>query len=117
MRQQRLPAWQPILDAKTVIPIFASISLLFVPVGIVLIITSNSGIDFKVFRVKVILVKEWAQYYDVACENQLSLGSKNCVINISLEEDFLVFKINLLNFYFLGRRLFLLRIGKLLSKP
>jgi len=43
LRQQRLPAWQPILDAKTVIPVFITISLLFIPVGIVLIITSNSG--------------------------------------------------------------------------
>uniref|UniRef100_A0A914MZ91 Uncharacterized protein n=1 Tax=Meloidogyne incognita TaxID=6306 RepID=A0A914MZ91_MELIC len=42
LRQQRLPAWQPILDAKTVIPVFITISLLFIPVGIVLIITSNS---------------------------------------------------------------------------
>ncbi|KAF7638579.1 hypothetical protein Mgra_00001957 [Meloidogyne graminicola] len=80
LRQQRLPAWQPILDAKTVIPIFASISLLFVPVGIVLIIT------------------KWAQYYDVACENQLSSDQK-------------------IARRFFGRRLFLLRIGKLLSKP
>ncbi|CAK5081802.1 unnamed protein product [Meloidogyne enterolobii] len=46
LRQQRLPAWQPILDAKTVIPVFITISLLFIPVGIVLIITSNSDVYF-----------------------------------------------------------------------
>nr|CAD2204663.1 unnamed protein product [Meloidogyne enterolobii] len=94
LRQQRLPAWQPILDAKTVIPVFITISLLFIPVGIVLIITSNS-------------VKEWAQYYDIACENQLKFGSNICIFDISLEEDFLgdvYFYYELENYYQNHRR-------------
>lgn len=33
-KQQRLPAWQPILTAGTVLPTFFVIGILFIPVGI-----------------------------------------------------------------------------------
>ncbi len=40
-KQQRLPAWQPIITADTALPVFLIIGLLFIPIGIVLIITSE----------------------------------------------------------------------------
>ncbi|VDP92539.1 unnamed protein product [Echinostoma caproni] len=39
--QQRLPAWRPILTAKGVFPIFLTIGILFIPIGVVLLVFSN----------------------------------------------------------------------------
>ncbi|XP_038160856.1 cell cycle control protein 50A-like isoform X2 [Cyprinodon tularosa] len=41
-KQQRLPAWQPILTAGTVLPAFFIIGLIFIPIGIGLYVTSNN---------------------------------------------------------------------------
>ncbi|XP_071533417.1 cell cycle control protein 50A [Panulirus ornatus] len=41
-KQQRLPAWQPILTADTVLPAFFLIGLLFVPLGAALLFFSRS---------------------------------------------------------------------------
>uniref|UniRef100_A0A7N9D4U7 Cell cycle control protein n=2 Tax=Macaca TaxID=9539 RepID=A0A7N9D4U7_MACFA len=41
-KQQRLPAWQPILTAGTVLPIFFIIGLIFIPIGIGIFVTSNN---------------------------------------------------------------------------
>ncbi|CAG9809514.1 unnamed protein product [Chironomus riparius] len=41
-KQQRLPSWQPILTAGTVLPTFFIIGIAFIPVGIVLLYFSNS---------------------------------------------------------------------------
>ena len=40
-KQQRLPAWQPIITANTALPVFLIIGLTFIPIGIVLVITSE----------------------------------------------------------------------------
>ncbi|XP_054474317.1 cell cycle control protein 50A-like isoform X2 [Anoplopoma fimbria] len=47
-KQQRLPAWQPILTAGTVLPAFFIIGLLFIPVGIGLFVTSNNIKEFQI---------------------------------------------------------------------
>lgn len=47
-KQQRLPAWQPILTAGTVLPAFFTISLLFIPIGIGLYVTSNNIKELEV---------------------------------------------------------------------
>ena len=45
-KQQKLPAWQPILTAGTVLPAFFAIGIAFIPLGIALLVTSNGvGID------------------------------------------------------------------------
>nr|XP_006812327.1 PREDICTED: cell cycle control protein 50A-like [Saccoglossus kowalevskii] len=41
-KQQRLPAWQPILTAGTVLPTFFIIGIIFIPLGIGLLITSEN---------------------------------------------------------------------------
>ncbi|XP_019628218.1 PREDICTED: cell cycle control protein 50A-like isoform X1 [Branchiostoma belcheri] len=41
-KQQRLPAWQPIMTAGTVLPAFYGVGLLFIPIGIGLLVTSNN---------------------------------------------------------------------------
>ncbi|CAF0997034.1 unnamed protein product, partial [Didymodactylos carnosus] len=47
-KQQRLPAWQPILTANIVLPVFFIIGLTFIPIGIVLVITSNRVLEFDI---------------------------------------------------------------------
>jgi uncharacterized membrane-anchored protein len=41
-KQQRLPAWQPIITANTALPVFLIIGLTFIPIGIVLVVTSSN---------------------------------------------------------------------------
>ena len=41
LKQQRLPAWQPILTAGTVLPAFFAIGIAFIPLGAVLLVTSD----------------------------------------------------------------------------
>lgn len=47
-KQQRLPAWQPILTAGTVLPAFFVIGLIFIPIGIGLYVSSNNIKEFEV---------------------------------------------------------------------
>ncbi|KAG1936319.1 transmembrane protein 30Aa [Pimephales promelas] len=47
-KQQRLPAWQPILTAGTVLPAFFMIGLIFIPIGIGLFVTSNNIKEFEI---------------------------------------------------------------------
>lgn len=41
LRQQKLPAWQPILTAATVIPAVFAVGILFIPIGIALLLASS----------------------------------------------------------------------------
>lgn len=41
-KQQKLPAWQPIMTAGTVLPAFFAIGAAFIPLGVALLITSNN---------------------------------------------------------------------------
>ncbi|CAG5113483.1 Oidioi.mRNA.OKI2018_I69.chr2.g7587.t1.cds [Oikopleura dioica] len=40
-KQQRLPAWQPVLTAKSVLPIFFIVGVIFIPIGSLIIVASN----------------------------------------------------------------------------
>lgn len=57
-KQQRLPAWQPILTAGTVLPAFFVIGLIFIPIGIGLYVTSKNIKEFEV----TLLVKSCLSY-------------------------------------------------------
>lgn len=65
-KQQKLPAWQPILTPKAVIISFFIIGLIFVPLGIGLVISSNQVIEYH------------SRAYEV-CPNKTS----RCIINVS----------------------------------
>ncbi|XP_050411331.1 cell cycle control protein 50A isoform X2 [Patella vulgata] len=45
-KQQKLPAWQPILTANTVLPAFFAIGVAFIPLGVALLVTSNNITEF-----------------------------------------------------------------------
>ncbi|PAV90273.1 hypothetical protein WR25_14279 [Diploscapter pachys] len=68
LRQQKLPAWQPILTASTVIPTVFAVGIIFIPIGIALFLASNS-------------VKELKLEY-TSCE-----PPKMCPYNFELTED------------------------------
>ncbi|XP_067126950.1 cell cycle control protein 50A [Centruroides vittatus] len=48
-KQQKLPAWQPILTAGTVLPTFFIIGLAFIPIGIGLLVSSNEVEEHEVW--------------------------------------------------------------------
>ncbi|XP_044144599.1 cell cycle control protein 50A [Bufo gargarizans] len=47
-KQQRLPAWQPILTAGTVLPAFFIIGIIFIPIGIGIFVTSNNIREYEI---------------------------------------------------------------------
>ncbi|XP_076874159.1 cell cycle control protein 50A-like [Brachyhypopomus gauderio] len=47
-KQQRLPAWQPVITAGTVLPAFFIIGLIFIPIGIGLYVTSSNIREIEV---------------------------------------------------------------------
>ncbi|ESO91689.1 hypothetical protein LOTGIDRAFT_191383 [Lottia gigantea] len=46
-KQQKLPAWQPILTANTVLPAFFAIGIAFIPLGVALLVTSNNITEYE----------------------------------------------------------------------
>lgn len=133
-KQQRLPAWQPIITANTALPVFLIIGLTFIPIGIVLVVTSNnvwfslfnlfSKIPFFFLIIKIKVLEYDLDYTDTNCislnvtnQNQTCADylqaannsgiSCTCVINFQLDNDFKVcFHFDLMKVYlfFLLRR-------------
>jgi len=58
-KQQRLPAWQPVLTAKSVLPMFVVVGLIFIPVGVLIIVASNGVIEYEVPYTSCRAVKYW----------------------------------------------------------
>uniref|UniRef100_A0A182MZQ5 Uncharacterized protein n=1 Tax=Anopheles dirus TaxID=7168 RepID=A0A182MZQ5_9DIPT len=85
-KQQRLPAWQPVLTAGTVLPAFFLIGVLFIPIGALLLISSNSINEF---------VYDYTHCKpnmgNQSCAEVISASpgtSCSCVIHFELEKDF-----------------------------
>lgn len=86
-KQQRLPAWQPVLTAGTVLPAFFLIGILFIPIGALLLISSNSINEF---------VYDYTHCKpdngNRTCAEIISASPDTncrCNINFELEKDFL----------------------------
>lgn len=45
-RQQRLPAWQPILTPHNVIPTLFILAFIFIPLGVIFVTFSSQALDF-----------------------------------------------------------------------
>uniref|UniRef100_A0A3Q3LXL8 Cell cycle control protein n=1 Tax=Mastacembelus armatus TaxID=205130 RepID=A0A3Q3LXL8_9TELE len=85
-KQQRLPAWQPILTAGTVLPAFFVIGLIFIPIGIGLYVTSN---NIKELEIDYTGVDINSPCYECASNfTWNSTTSCNCSINFILEQPF-----------------------------
>uniref|UniRef100_A0A914YPW6 Cell cycle control protein n=1 Tax=Panagrolaimus superbus TaxID=310955 RepID=A0A914YPW6_9BILA len=88
LRQQKLQSWEPTLTANTVIPTIFLVSVVFIPVGIFLVLASNS-------------VKEYSVSYDDCVIDQ------PCIHTIIINEEFsgdVYFYYGLKNYYQNHRR-------------
>lgn len=86
-RQQKLPAWQPILTAGTVLPMFFVIGILFVPIGIGLLITSNNVMEKIVDYTECISSKSPGKTCSDVTQYQDGTPC-SCKLNFTLEEAF-----------------------------
>ncbi|XP_018562300.1 cell cycle control protein 50A isoform X1 [Anoplophora glabripennis] len=93
-KQQRLPAWQPILTAGTVLPTFFVIGIAFIPVGIGLLYFSDEVkehvIDYTKCNETNGTDSSW-YYTNETCADIIHKNpSKECIcrINFTLEKDF-----------------------------
>ncbi|KAK7475270.1 hypothetical protein BaRGS_00033501 [Batillaria attramentaria] len=85
-KQQKLPAWQPILTANTVLPAFFAIGIAFIPLGVALLVTSNN-VKEKVF--------DYTQCKNIADQSQtcaeffsnISNTGQTCVCNETVTLD------------------------------
>ncbi|XP_074599817.1 cell cycle control protein 50A [Brevipalpus obovatus] len=83
-KQQKLPAWQPILTAGTVLPTFLLIGITFVPIGIGLLFSSNKVQE---------LVIDYTRCSNKENETCANIMGKNgsvctCEIDFSLTQDY-----------------------------
>ncbi|CAH1973901.1 unnamed protein product [Acanthoscelides obtectus] len=93
-KQQRLPAWQPILTAGTVLPTFFVIGIAFIPVGIGLLYFSDEVkehvIDYTNCYQSLPDGDSWKDT-DETCINVLKKnGSCTCKIRFNLTQEFKV---------------------------
>ncbi|XP_030624453.1 cell cycle control protein 50A isoform X1 [Chanos chanos] len=82
-KQQRLPAWQPILTAGTVLPAFFVIGLIFIPIGIGLFVTSN---NIKELEIDYTGVDPSSPCYDCA-QNYSWNSTAPCVCSVEFTLD------------------------------
>ncbi|ESO03959.1 hypothetical protein HELRODRAFT_185597 [Helobdella robusta] len=88
-KQQKLPAWQPIITASTVLPLLFIAGIVFIPLGVALLVTSNNISELRI------------DYTDENCRSnefphetcQEVLRNKtgttcNCLINFKLNTSF-----------------------------
>lgn len=85
LKQQRLPAWQPILTAKTVLPLFFIIGVIFVVLGGVLLHFSDTVNELVIDYTDCNSV----QYPSVPCSKLANYTTTcNCQIYFNLPSDF-----------------------------
>lgn len=95
-KQQRLPAWQPILTAGTVLPTFFVIGIAFIPVGIGLLYFSDEVkemvIDYTDCKRSIIVGGRYQQT-NVTCSSVINSNPNEdcyCSIPFTLDSDFKV---------------------------
>uniref|UniRef100_U5ETG0 Putative cell cycle control protein n=1 Tax=Corethrella appendiculata TaxID=1370023 RepID=U5ETG0_9DIPT len=85
-KQQRLPAWQPVLTAGTVLPTFFVIGIAFIPVGVALLYFSNAIAEFVYDYTNCTQLQSNRSCADVIKDNHFA--DCVCEINFTLEKDF-----------------------------
>lgn len=90
-KQQRLPAWQPMLTASTVLPSFFIIGIAFLPVGVVLLYFSNSVNEHIIDYTHCMDISRPSE--NITCASVLANNSKpyqtcQCQVQFTLENDF-----------------------------
>lgn len=85
-KQQRLPAWQPMLTASTVLPLLFAIGIGFIPLGVAFLITANNVHE------KLVDYTWCKSDGNVTCaeyiESNLGATSCSCRVTFDLTDDF-----------------------------
>ncbi|UJR38578.1 hypothetical protein I4U23_031244 [Adineta vaga] len=109
-KQQRLPAWQPIITANTALPVFLIIGLIFIPIGIVLVVTSDRVLEFDLDYTDkncMSLTTPTSTCADVLEKANYTGATCTCQTNFTLDKDFegdVYFYYGLVNYYQNHRR-------------
>lgn len=88
-KQQRLPAWQPVLTAGTVLPTFFIIGILFIPVGVALLYFSDEVSEHVIDYTDCLKVGQ----NNVTCSYYIEQNPSStcqCEITFTLDKDFVV---------------------------
>lgn len=123
-KQQRLPAWQPILTAGTVLPTFFVIGITFIPIGVGLLYYSDKVKEVSVNYTDCMSIDKFTN----SCASLTYFNPKNeckCKVDFTLKEPFegnVYMYYGLSNFYQNHRRYVKSRddfqlLGKLDSPP
>jgi len=81
-KQQRLKAWQPILTASSVLPMFFCIGIIFLPLGIALLVASNEVLE------KIIDYTNCNGCQKIINGKQKFNQSCNCTVQFTLDKKF-----------------------------
>jgi len=93
-KQQRLAAWQPLLTPRWVIGIFSTIAVVFIPLGIGIVVSSNK-------------IVEVSMRYDDICPLPNSMNATYCTFDVNITSTMnppVYFYYELTNFYQNNRR-------------
>jgi len=87
--QQKLPAWQPILTAGTVLPAFFVIGIAFVAIGVGLLHFSNQVLEYDVDYTKCTNSenKMCKDVVNATINDPNSNGTCTCIVDIKIEAD------------------------------
>lgn len=88
-KQQRLPAWQPLLTAGSVLPSFFIIGIAFIPVGIALLYFSDSVSEKVIDYTDCLDISRLPD--NVSCASVIAIDNTTdckCKVNFELTEDF-----------------------------
>lgn len=104
-KQQRLPAWQPVLTASNVLPTFIIVGFIFIPLGVVLLLTSNNC--FELIHNYTDCLNNDGKTCHEYFNTQLALGNQfpddcTCDIDLTIDKDVagpVYFYYRLTNFY------------------
>lgn len=88
-KQQRLPAWQPLLTAGSVLPLFFVIGIAFIPVGIALMYFSNAVDEHIIDYTNCVSISHTME--NITCANIIENDTRTackCKIPFTLVNDF-----------------------------
>jgi hypothetical protein len=89
-KQQKLPAWQPILTAGTVLPTFFLIGIAFIPIGFALLMSSNQVKETKIDYTNCHKDNTTTPCSEILTKNiEKGINEKcTCTVEFTLDEDY-----------------------------
>ena len=86
-KQQRLPAWQPVITPKSVCPLFFVMSAIFLPIGVVLFLNSQGVVEYAYDYTECVSQEDQSRTCSRVRSNQIQMNeSCTCQIFFNLTE-------------------------------